>query len=340
MNYFLILISSAVVSLLSVILVRKFAIHFKIGSLPSPRKLHKGFVPLLGGLGFLSGIISAIIIAQNLEILPLESITKYKYFWIGLVFILLTGMFDDIKGISSRIKFLGQAAAAILLIIGGCKIQTLSGPMGEVLDLGIFAIPFTFLWIILITFFLHIIFTDGRILIQIPGIGFNITYEGFYNGTFYGFRILLLLAFSNLFMLTTSPIDITDGMELLFNPLKKLKIPIDKFALIISISLRFIPTIFEETERIKKAQVARGAGIEKSIIKRLKKITTIIIPVFISIFRRADELAVALETRWYPPIGKRTYYRDINLKTKDFLVLFAIFFISGGVLFLDKYLFR
>jgi UDP-GlcNAc:undecaprenyl-phosphate GlcNAc-1-phosphate transferase len=150
MNYFLILISSAVVSLLSVILVRKFAIHFKIGSLPSPRKLHKGFVPLLGGLGFLSGIISAIIIAQNLEILPLESITKYKYFWIGLVFILLTGMFDDIKGISSRIKFLGQAAAAILLIIGGCKIQTLSGPMGEVLDLGIFAIPFTFLWIILI----------------------------------------------------------------------------------------------------------------------------------------------------------------------------------------------
>lgn len=194
-----------------------------------------------------------------------------------------------------------------------------------------------FFWIILITLFLHIIFTDGRILLQIPGLNFQITYEGFYNGIFYSFRIILLLAFSNIFMLTTSPVDITDGMELLFKPLKKVKIPVDKFALIISISLRFIPTIFEETERIKKAQISRGAEIEKGIIKRLKNITSIIIPVFISIFRRADELAAALEVKGYPPKGERTYYRSINFKISDVFVLLTISIIAIGLLFFEHF---
>jgi len=196
-----------------------------------------------------------------------------------------------------------------------------------------------FIWIILITFFLHIIFTDGRILLQIPGVNFRLTYEGLYNGIFYGFRIILLLAFSSLFMLTTSPVDITDGMEVLFKPLKKLKIPVDKFALIVSISLRFIPTIFEEAERIKKAQIARGAEIEKGIVKRIQNVTSIIIPVFVSVFRRADELAIALEARGYPPKCERTYYRSINFKISDFYILFFVFLLISTFLFFDKYIF-
>lgn len=150
MNYILVLIISALSSLLSIIVVRNSAIRYKIGSLPSPRKLHKGFIPLLGGLTFLVGIIIAVSLTITLNVLTLSHIMQYKYFWIGLLVILLTGLSDDIKGVSSRLKFIGQSGAAVLLIIGGCKIQTFSGPMGEVLDLGIFAIPFTFLWIIFI----------------------------------------------------------------------------------------------------------------------------------------------------------------------------------------------
>ena len=180
-------------------------------------------------------------------------------------------------------------------------------------------------------------FTEGRILVQIPGLNLLITYEGFHNGIFYSFRIILLLAFSNLFMLTTSPVEITDGVEVLFKPLKKIKIPVDKFALIISISLRFIPTIFEELERIRKAQIARGAEIEKSIVKRLKNVTSIIIPVFISIFRRADELAAALEARGYPPESERTHFRAINIKINDVIALLTISLLTGTFLFLDRY---
>jgi UDP-GlcNAc:undecaprenyl-phosphate GlcNAc-1-phosphate transferase len=150
MTYILILFISALTSLLSVIMVRHLAIRYKIGSLPSPRKLHKGFIPLMGGLAFLVGIIIAFTLTVMLDIQPLSLIMKYKYFWFGLLMMLLTGLFDDIKGVSSTFKFIGQSVAAIFLIIGGCKIQAFTGPIGEVLDLGIFAIPFTFLWIILI----------------------------------------------------------------------------------------------------------------------------------------------------------------------------------------------
>ena len=118
-----------------------------------------------------------------------------------------------------------------------------------------------------------------------------------------------------------------------------MKIPVDKFALIVSISLRFIPTIFEEAERIKKAQIARGAEIEKGIVKRIQNVTSIIIPVFVSIFRRADELAVALEARGYPPKCERTYYRSINFKISDFYVLSFVFLLTLSFLFFDKYIF-
>lgn len=196
-----------------------------------------------------------------------------------------------------------------------------------------------FLWIIIITLFFHIIFTNGRILFQIYWLNFRVTYEGVYNGLFYSSRIILLLAFSNLFMLTTSITDITDGMEIMLKPLKKLKIPVDKLCLILNISLRFIPTIFEEVERIRKAQVARGAEIEKGFFKRMQNITSIVVPVFISSFRRAEELAITLASRGYPPESKRTYYRNIHFKIRDYSVLFFIIFITFAFLYFDNYLF-
>ncbi|MEJ2637768.1 MAG: MraY family glycosyltransferase, partial [Calditrichia bacterium] len=141
---------SVLFSLISVWLIRKVAARHHIGSLPSPRKMHKKFVPLLGGGGVTAGMIAALIISQFAGILPFSIWADYIFFWLGLLVILCVGVWDDIKGIQSRIKFMGQGIAALLLILGGCKIQSFGGPMGEGFSLGAFAVPFTFLWIIFI----------------------------------------------------------------------------------------------------------------------------------------------------------------------------------------------
>jgi UDP-GlcNAc:undecaprenyl-phosphate GlcNAc-1-phosphate transferase len=150
MQFILIFVIAIIISLFSVFYSKQLAIRYSIGSLPSPRKLHKGFKPLLGGIGFITGLLAATVIASIFKMIPADIWLISKYFWVGLIIIVITGIWDDIKGIPSSIKFTGEGLAAIFLIIGGCKIQTFSGPMGEIFDLGIFAIPFTFLWIIFI----------------------------------------------------------------------------------------------------------------------------------------------------------------------------------------------
>ena len=150
MNIFLVFILSFFTSLGSIFWIKKIAQAYKIGSLPSPRKLHKGFKPLLGGLGITLSIFPAILLAQFLMLLPWDIWISYGYFWIGLLVILLIGLWDDLRGISSKIKFAGEGIAAVLLILGGCKIQSFAGPYGDVLDLGVFSVPFTLLWIIFI----------------------------------------------------------------------------------------------------------------------------------------------------------------------------------------------
>lgn len=150
MIYLLIPFSSFFISLLAVKAVKKLAIRYQIGSLPSPRKLHRGFKPLLGGLGITISILLTILLAQLFGLISFELWSQYKFFWMGLMIILLTGTLDDIRGISSKIKFLGEGIAAGLLIAGGCKIQSFAGTIGEVLDLSAFSIPFSFLWIIFI----------------------------------------------------------------------------------------------------------------------------------------------------------------------------------------------
>lgn len=150
MKIFLVLIIASLTSLLTTFWIKKFAHRHKIGSLPSPRKLHKGFKPLLGGMGISLGILLGMLSAQWLELLPRGIWSEFNYFWIGLLIILLTGLIDDLHGISSKVKFIGEGIAAVLLILGGCKIQSFAGPFGDVLDLGVFSIPFTLLWIVFI----------------------------------------------------------------------------------------------------------------------------------------------------------------------------------------------
>jgi energy-coupling factor transport system permease protein len=173
------------------------------------------------------------------------------------------------------------------------------------------------LWLILFTFFLHVFFTkEGAVILDA---GFlKIHEEGLRQGIFISLRFFYLILITSLLTLTTSPITITDGLETLLNPLRKVKFPVHELALMMSISLRFIPTLMEETDKIMKAQIARGAEFSSGPIKeRIKAIIPLLIPLFVSAFKRAEDLATAMEARGYQGGEGRTKYRLLSWHKKD-----------------------
>lgn len=154
-------------------------------------------------------------------------------------------------------------------------------------------------FIVLFTGILNLFYTEGGVeLIRFGSIA--ITTEGVKHAFFMIMRILMLVSCTFLLTYTTSPISLTDGLESLLNPLKKVHVPVHELAMMMSIALRFIPTLIEETDKIMSAQKARGADFETgSIIQRAKALIPVLVPLFISAFRRADELATAMECRCY-----------------------------------------
>ena len=137
---------------------------------------------------------------------------------------------------------------------------------------------------------------------------------------------------------TTSPIALTDGMEALLGPLKRVRVPVHELAMMMSIALRFIPTLIEETDKIMSAQKARGADFESgNLIERAKALVPILVPLFISAFRRADELAVAMECRCYHGGEGRTKLHVLRYKPRDYLVLAAYAAVLAGVLVLARF---
>lgn len=154
----------------------------------------------------------------------------------------------------------------------------------------------------------------------------KITREGLMHGALMGLRILLLVAFGTLLTLTTKPMDLTDGLERLMHPLSKIGVPAHEIAMIMSIALRFIPTILEELERIILAQRARGADFSsKNIKSRIQQLLPLLVPLFVSAFRRADELAEAMEAKCYQGGAGRSHWRRSRWQIKDTLAL--LFFI-------------
>jgi energy-coupling factor transport system permease protein len=140
-------------------------------------------------------------------------------------------------------------------------------------------------------------------------------------------RFLLLVLMTTMLTLTTTPIEVTDGVESLLGPLKKMRVPVHEFALMMAISLRFIPTLMEETEKIMKAQAARGVDFSGGrFSERVKAIVSLLVPLFISSFKRADELATAMEARGYRGGEGRTKFRQLVWKPLDtsFLVATAL----------------
>ena len=176
------------------------------------------------------------------------------------------------------------------------------------------------LFILIFTGLLNIFYTPGTVLWQW---GFlRVTVEGLWSAFFMVLRILMLIACTFLLTYTTSPILLTDGLERLLNPLKKIRVPVHELAMMMSIALRFIPTLIEETDKIMSAQKARGADFETgSLMDKAKALVPLLVPLFISAFRRADELAIAMECRCYHGGEGRTRLKELHFQSFDVLAL-------------------
>jgi energy-coupling factor transport system permease protein len=177
------------------------------------------------------------------------------------------------------------------------------------------------LLLIVFTLLLHLFLTkEGDLLFKLGW--FEVYEEGLKQGIFISLRFFYLILMTSLLTLTTTPIEITDGLETLLGPLKKVKFPVHEMALMMSISLRFIPTLMQETDKIMKAQIARGVEFSSGPIKeRLKAIVPLLIPLFVSSFKRAEELAIAMEARGYRGGEGRTKYRQLSWTFTDTFIL-------------------
>ena len=198
------------------------------------------------------------------------------------------------------------AAAALFAVIAASKVPV------RFIFRGLTAI---FL-IIAFTFFLNLFMTDGRVLWQWKFL--KITYEGLSRASFMAVRLVLLIIGSSLMTLTTKPVELTDGLEKLLRPFSKIGLPSHELALMMTIALRFIPTLMEETDKIIKAQQARGADFESgSLLQRAKNLVPILIPLFVSSFRIASDLALAMEARCYHGGDGRTRMNEIHFHRGD-----------------------
>ncbi|WP_100374472.1 energy-coupling factor transporter transmembrane component T family protein [Bacillus sp. FJAT-45037] len=190
------------------------------------------------------------------------------------------------------------------------------------------------LWLVLFTLILHILLTkEGQVLWSAGPL--SIHEGGLMTGLFIATRLLTLVMLTSLITLTTSPIDLTDGLESLLSPLKKLGLPAHELALMMSIALRFIPTFMQETEKILKAQMARGVDFTTGpITKRVKALLPLLVPLFISAFKRAEDLALAMEARGYRGGEGRTKLRVLTWRTLDTSIVIATVFIGFFIIWL------
>ena len=224
--------------------------------------------------------------------------------------------------------FVSYGVVALLLLTG----VKVSGVAPRALVRGLKPI----LFIICFTAVLNLFYTPGEALASFWI--FTITKEGLVTAFFMVLRITMLIMGTFLLTYTTSPIALTDGLETLLGPLKRLKVPVHELSMIMSIALRFIPTLIEETDKIMSAQKARGADFESgNLIERAKALVPILVPLFISAFRRADELAVAMECRCYHGGEGRTKLHVLRYQLRDYLVLAAYGAVLAAVLILARF---
>lgn len=232
-----------------------------------------------------------------------------------IAYIVMLFMADDIKGLGVCVCF-----TFIVFLISRIPLKMMWKSVKPILV------------IIIITALLNLFFVHtGTPYFEWKFI--KITDKGVQTAVFMVVRILCLITGTSLLTYTTSPIDLTDAIERLLSPLKKIKVPVHEFAMMMTIALRFIPTLIEETDKIMCAQKARGADMETgSIFKKARALIPVLIPLFVSSFRHADELALAMECRCYHGGDGRTKMKQLRLKLLDLWgTLFLIAFFAGVI---------
>ena len=242
-----------------------------------------------------------------------------------------------------RVKLVGTLAFIISLFVVNNVWGYLLAALFLALCIRLSNVPFKFMvkgmksivFLMLFAVVFNLFLTPGTPAVTIWKL--KITWEGIEMASKMAVRLVMLIIGSSLMTLTTTPNHLTDGLESLLNPLKKLKVPVHEVSMMMSIALRFIPTLIEETDKIMSAQKARGADFETgNIFRRAKALVPILVPLFISAFRRADELATAMECRCYHGGEGRTALRVLRYKAADWLVLVAFLALTAGIIVLKK----
>lgn len=226
--------------------------------------------------------------------------------WIGyLIAILFLALVIRLSRVPVKFMVRGMKSILFLLIVAGC---------------------------------FNLFLTPGEVLVSFWKL--KITKEGIFLASFMALRLILLIMGSSVMTLTTTPNQLTDGLEKLLDPLKHLRVPVHEIAMMMSIALRFIPILMEETDKIMKAQIARGADFESgNLIKKAKSLVPLLVPLFISAFRRANDLAMAMEARCYRGGEHRTKMKPLIYRKRDWcaygavLVYLAVIVVFGKILF-------
>ena len=228
---------------------------------------------------------------------------------LALVVLYIVGLFMAKNWISYGLVFLVTIAC---MAVSHIKLKTLTKGLKPLII------------IIVLTAVLNLFYTPGTQIIE----GVPMTWEGLKKAFLLVMRIMMLISGTFLLTYTTSPIALTDGLEKAMSPLKKLRFPVHEMSMMMSMALRFIPTLTEETDKIMSAQKARGADFETgNLLQRAKALIPILVPLCVSAFRRADELAIAMESRCYHGGEGRTRMKQLKYAARDFIAYFL------GILF-------
>lgn len=251
---------------------------------------------------------------------------------------------SNIHSLDPRVKLFGSVCYMIALFLADNIIGYAVAAIFLYVTIKISKVPFKFIFkglktiviLLLFSVIFSVIFTDGTVLLDLKL--FNITAQGLVKGIKLMARLSLMIMGMSILTYTTTPTDIADGLEKAFSPLKKIKVPVHDIAMMVSIAFRFIPILIEETDKIMKAQMARGADFENGgIIKKSKSMMPLIIPLVISSIKRAMDLAMAMEARCYRGGEGRTKMKPLIYKHKDiagYLCLFVLLavVIAGNIL--------
>ena len=246
---------------------------------------------------------------------------------------------SPIHRLDPRVKLVGTIVFIISLFCMKNLLGYVCAAVFLAMCIRISKVPFKFMtkgmksiiMLLMITVVFNLFLTPGTPLVSFWKL--TITREGLRLASFMAIRLVMLIIGSSVMTLTTTQNNLTDGMEKLLNPLKKIKVPVHEVAMMMSIALRFIPILLEETDKIMKAQMARGADFESgNLIKKAKALVPVLVPLFISAFRRANDLAMAMEARCYRGGEHRTKMKPLVYKKADYIAyLILLFYFAGGI---------